>query len=280
MKGKKEWLKVIAVCMSLVIIHGCSEELQVELPVDNVLNESIPEFSTDEVELVMIPTPVQTPTILVHSKCSYNPDHINFDNLLERSTTSNLKAISLGISIVDFSYAGVNKDHILAQEKLENCLSLMDELGIDIPKDEAFLERIEKNMENPDSLSFYVLSAFEKSTQYFKNSDKEELGIAILSGTALESSLLLTQDLEPSLDNLYFTFFSQQKKYARGLEVIMKRYEDQESMKLNIEIARSLKGAFTNYENWATSADSSVNFEQNKETLINELLAVKENCYH
>ena len=118
MKGKKEWLKVIAVCMSLVIIHGCSEELQVELPVDNVLNESIPEFSTDEVELVMIPTPVQTPTILVHSKCSYNPDHINFDNLLERSTTSNLKAISLGISIVDFSYAGVNKDHILAKENL------------------------------------------------------------------------------------------------------------------------------------------------------------------
>jgi len=280
MKGIKEWWRLCVVCISLVILYGCSEELQVDLPVDNVLSESLPEFSTEEVELVMIPTPVQTPTILVHSKCSYNPEHINFDNLLERSTTSNLKAISLGISIVDFSYAGVNKDHILAKEKLENCLSLMDELGIDIPKDEAFLERIEKNMENPDSLSYYVLSAFEKSTQYFKNSDKEELGIAILSGTALESSLLLSQDLEPSLDNLYFTFFSQQKKYARGLEVIMKRYEDQESMKLNIEIARSLKGAFTNYENWATSADSSVNFEQNKETLINELLAVKENCYH
>jgi hypothetical protein len=280
MKGIKNWFKLFVVCISLAILYGCSEELQVDLPVDNLLSESIPEFSTEEVELVMIPTPVQTPTILVHSKCTYNPDHIAFDNLLERSTTSNLKAISLGICIVDFSYAGVNKDHITAKEKLENCLSLMDELGIDVAKDEVFLERIEKNMENPDSLSYYVLSAFEKSTQYFKNSDKEELGIAILSGTALESSLLLTQDLKPSLDNLYFTFFSQQKQYARGLEVIMKRYEDQGSMKLNIEIARSLEGAFTNYENWATSADSSVNFEQNKEKLINELLALKENCYH
>ena len=33
-------------------------------------------------------------------------------------------------------------------------------------------------MEDPDSLSYYVLSAFEKSTQYFKDSDKEELGIS------------------------------------------------------------------------------------------------------
>jgi len=280
MKGMKVWLKLFVVCILIGTMHCCSEELQVDLPVEHVLSESIPEFSTEEVELVMIPTPVQTPTILVHSKCSYNPEHITFDNLLDRSTTSNLKAISLGISIVDFSYAGVNKDHILATEKLEDCLNLMDELGIDIPKDEAFLERIEKNMENPDSLSYYVLSAFEKSTLYFKNSGKEELGIAILSGTALESSLLLTQDLEPSLDNLYFTFFSQQKKYARGLEVIMKRYEDQESMKLNIEIARSLKEAFTNYENWATTAYSSINFEENKDKLVNELLAVKENCYH
>jgi len=51
-------------------------------------------------------------------------------------------------------------------------------------------------------------------------------------------------------------------------------------MKLNMEIANSLKLAFTSYEDWATSADSSVNFEENKDKLVNELLAVKENCFH
>jgi len=277
---KNNWTVASISFFLFCILAGCSEELQVDIPIDNPITESMPEVVNDEVELVLIPTPVQTPTILIHSKCSYNPEHISYDRLLEKSTTSNLKAIGLGISIVDFSYAGVNKDHILAQEKLENCLKLMDELGIDIPKDENFLQRLERNMEDPDSLSYYVLSAFEKSTQYFKDSDKEELGISILSGTALESSILLSKDLEPFHDNVYFTYFSQQKKYARGLEVIMKRYEDQESMKLNMEIANSLKLAFTSYEDWATSADSSVNFEENKDKLVNELLAVKENCFH
>ena len=79
---------------------------------------------------------------------------------------------------------------------------------------------------------------------------------------------------------MFISRISVSKKYARGLEVIMKRYEDQESMKLNMEIANSLKLAFTSYEDWATSADSSVNFEENKDKLVKELLAVKENCFH
>lgn len=276
----KNLLSLIFVLISSFILCSCSSDKHETIVENEDFNKPLANLSMDEVELVMIPTPVQTPTILVHSKCNYNPNHIFFDDLIGKSTTSSQKAISLGISIVDFTYAGVNKDHILAKEKLENCMGLMDDLGIDIPKDEAFLSRIEDNIENNDSLSYYVLSAFERSTQYFKNTDKEELGISILVGTAVESSLLLTQDLEPDLSNLYYTFFSQQKQYALGLEVIMKRFKGLESMKRNIELAEKLRGAFEKYEEWATSANSVLRFEESKENLIAEIMSVKENCYH
>ncbi len=262
------------------MLCSCVTDNHDQIVEESDYNKPLANLAIDEVELVMIPTPVQTPTILVHSKCNYNPSHIEFADLVGKSTTSSQKAISLGISIVDFTYAGVNKDHILAKEKLANCMGLMDDLGIDIPKDEEFLIRIEENLENNDSLSYYVLSAFERSTQYFRNTDKEELGISILVGTALESSLLLTQDLNPELNSVYFNFFSQQKQYAKGLEVIMRRFKGLESMKRNIEIAEKLRGAFEKYEDWATSADSALRFQESKDNLIAEITEVKENCYH
>lgn len=269
-------LKCLAGLLALLLLMSCGEEsTQSQLADEGAVHVDV-DLPTDELEIVMVPTPVQVPTVLKQSKCDYHSDHILTDLLTNQPATSHQKAIHLGISIVDFSYASINQDHVLANKKLSECLDLMDELGIDVPKDQAFLDRIESNKNNVDSLSYLILLAFERSTDYFKNTDKEQLGISILSGTALESSLLMARELEMDRNSTFFSFFNQQKQYATGLQVIMQRYIDEKSMQKNIKIAQQLEEAFVSFENWAASGDTTVRFDTIKADLLSDILLIKE----
>ena len=103
------------------------------------------------------------------------------------------------------------------------------------------------------------------------------MGISILTGTALESSLLLVQNLEPDRNQAYFTYFNQQKDYAMGLQLIMARYKDEASMQNNLKIAKNLEKAFHNYELWAASGDTLTRFDTNKANLLSDIFLIKEN---
>jgi len=268
--------RLFVAIMSLILIASCGSEETKDLSEDGLVHvDALP--PSEELEIIMIPTPMQAPSVLSLSNCDYHPDIIGKNYLTDHPTTSQQKAINLGISIVDFSYSAVNKDHALANKKLEICMELMGDLGIDIPKDEDFLNRFEKNKNNVDSMSFLILTAFERSTTYFKDTDKEELGISILAGTALESSLILAQELEQDRGQEYFSFFNQQKQYATGLQVIMQRFKEMESMQKNLAIAENLEKAFDSYEIWASSGDTTIRFETSKANLLADIFLIKEN---
>jgi hypothetical protein len=271
-KNHQLFIAIVALCL---IVSCGSEETEILGDDGLVHGGTLP--PSDELQIVLIPTPVQAPSVLSLSNCEYNPEIIGKNFLTDHPTTSHQKAINLGISIVDFSYSAINKDHALSNKKLAICMELMGDLGIDIPKDEAFLERIENNKNDVDSMSFLILTAFERSTTYFKETDKEELGISILAGTALESSLLLAQELELDRGKEYFSFFNQQKQYATGLQVIMQRYKDLESMQKNFAIAENLEKAFSDFEVWAASGDTTIRFDTSKSNLLAEIFLIKEN---
>jgi len=270
------YYQVLVAALTISVAVSCGSEETESLGDDGLVHvDALP--PSEELEIIMIPTPMQAPSVLSLSKCDYHPDIIGKNYLTDHPTTSQQKAINLGISIVDFSYSAVNKDHALANKKLEICMELMGDLGIDIPKDEDFLNRFEKNKNNVDSMSFLILTAFERSTTYFKDTDKEELGISILAGTALESSLILAQELEQDRGKEYFSFFNQQKQYATSLQVIMQRFKEMESMQKNIAIAENLEKAFDSYEIWASSGDTTIRFETSKANLLADIFLIKEN---
>jgi len=272
--------KLLLVIPMFGLFGSCSENEGENLHKEELVHVETKPVTRDELEIIMIPTPVQVPTVLSLANCQYNAEYIEKNYFKDHPTTSHQKAINLGISIVDFSYSAVNKDHLLSNKKLALCLELMNDLGIDIPKDKEFLERVEKNKNNIDSLSYLILTAFDRSTQYFKDTDKEQLGISILTGTALESSLLLVQNLEPDRNQAYFTYFNQQKDYAMGLQLIIARYKDEASMQNNLKIAKNLEKAFHNFELWAASGDTLTRFDTNKANLLSDIFLIKENSLH
>ncbi len=268
-------LKVVLLSVMAVLMFSCGEDTTVVKNGEPDVRVPI-EKADDELQIVLVPTPVQVPTVLLQAKCSYHPDYMFTDLIHDRPITSQQKAVSLGIQIVDLSYASMNRDHKLVNDKLASCMQLMDELGIDVPKDENFKQRLESNLNNIDSLSYLILTAFERTTQYFKDTDKEQLGISILTGTALESALLLAQELEPDQSPAYFEFFNQQKLYAKGLQTIMDRYKNELAMKDNLKIARNLEKAFQQFESWAASGDTTVRFSASKANLVSDILLLKE----
>jgi hypothetical protein len=276
-KAKMSAFKLLSAWMALILMFSCGGGDTEEL--NSGLIHVDAEGPSNELEIILVPTPMQVPTVLIESHCNYHTDHILADLLNDRPATSYQKSIQLGISIVDFSYAAVNQDQSLSSSKLKECITLMDELGIDIPKDEEFLDRIERNKGNVDSLSFLILTAFERSTDYFKTSDKEELGISILVGTALESSLLLAQELTPERNSTYFSFFNQQKDYASGLQVIMRRYKDEPAMQVNLKIAKDLEKAFIGFENRSSNGEA-IRFEARKADLLSDIILIKERSLH
>ena len=147
-------------------------------------DENLPKDSlVKEVTKYPLPTAFEVTNLLNKAGASYILSLSNSTSNVDKYFTEKSKAINLGIYGADLAYASTYQMKQETMNYLKVSKKLIDELQISTEFNTTFAERVEKNIDNQDSLITVISDSFYKTYEFLTNNGKDNLSLLVMSGS-------------------------------------------------------------------------------------------------
>ncbi len=187
---RKNIVRVLALSM-LVVTYSCGGPSANKNSADDMANDSI----TAGMDY-LLPTPEELISNLADNNFTFNDKNLLDIKSIDKITLTRYRALYFGITYSDFLYLSYFNKGYKALDYLNALKKLSTDLGITNNLNEEYLNRMEKNLTNVDSLK---IISIELSIEVFKNIETlggKELYAQIGIGTIIEALYLATQSIE------------------------------------------------------------------------------------
>jgi hypothetical protein len=153
------------------------------------------------------------------------------------------KAIVLGLSNIDMSYAMVNNKGEDVLKYMKSVMKLSDELGLKGAVDQMIGKRAEQNLANKDSLLAILDEIFVKSDSYLRTNERVYTASAVFAGSWVEGLYLtgkITENVtDASSKEKAYKHLWDQRFYLKNLTDLLNDYKDKkECAALNDELKK------------------------------------------
>ncbi len=184
--------------------------------------------SIEGLEDYPIPTSVEVVQMLNRAGAAYilgisNPA-ANVDNYF----TEYSKALNLGVYGADLSYAATYEMHQDIRKYLQVCKQLIDELNITTTFNQVFVQRVERNLENKDSLIAIVSESVYDTYLFLTENRRDDLSLLVMTGSWIEGMYLTSQIAIGARDNTEITdiILAQDEPLEKLLELLDDHEDD------------------------------------------------------
>lgn len=220
-----------------------------------------------------IPSPIQTAFLLKNSGAAYSSELLNKVDLVSRYSTTDRKALSLGVYGADLGYATIYDQTQDAISYMAVTKRLSSELGITNLFNESMVARFEANLGNQDSLLSLVSDAFKSADGYLKSNKQNDLSVLILAGGWIET-LHFATNLAGSSDNQAIKDrIGEQKITIKNLINLLLPFQEKAGITELVNKLNELRDIYQDIEFKYTYVSPDTD-EENKTTTINSLSTV------
>lgn len=143
--------------------------------------------------LFTIPSPFQVTSIIRSNDIDYNKSFLSPPENVSNYTTVFKQSLNIGIYGTDMGYLNIYDQTPDIISYFTVIKKLSGELGLNSAFQVSLIERIEKNIDNQDSLLFFLTNTYREFDAYLKNSNRKDVGVLIVTGGWIESLHLLAQ---------------------------------------------------------------------------------------
>ena len=143
--------------------------------------------------LFSIPSPFQVTSIIKKNNIDFNKAHLSSPENVSNYTTEFKQSLNIGIYGTDMGYLNIYDQVPDIISYFTVIKKLSGELGLNSAFQVSLIDRIEKNIDNQDSLLFFLTNTYCEFDSYLKNSNRKDVGILIVTGGWIESLYLLSQ---------------------------------------------------------------------------------------
>jgi len=273
---------LLIILLASGILFSCSsdKEKQVE--------ERIPlrEIDTSTVllkinnTLFSLPSPYQASYSIKQTDIDFNKSLLNPPDNVSSYTTNFQLAINLGIYGTDLGYLNVYDQvpdvisYFTVIKKLSQELGIHNALQVDI------IDKIEANIDNQDSLLYYLTGTYRQFDSYLKSNSRKEVGVLIIAGGWIESLYILSHNAVKTKDRKLIKRLGEQKHPLDNLIEILSPYyynskDFSELIDSLVDLAYEFDGIIYSY-----SYKEPVVDPEKKHTLINSKSNVIISDYH
>lgn len=242
--------KITAILFSLLTFISLSFiSCKTETNKNNNQVDDIEITEDDNAMVYPIPTPFEVTQMLEKSGATYVSDLTNSTENSGNYFTEKSKAINLGIYGADLSYSSTfNKPqdtrNILAVSK-----KLTEDLGITSMFDDALLQRVEKNIENEDSLYKIVSDSYYDTFNQFNKAQKGNIAVMILTGGWIESLYISCELASISNDKSeLLKGLAQQRLTSSTLLPLLQNYKENTDINELIDDVKKIKTIYDQLE--------------------------------
>jgi hypothetical protein len=184
----------------LLAFTACKSEEKKDKNVENAIEEAIEvdeqlvnNFNKAKQVFYALPSPIETLMLIKRSGASYDEELLNPTENLANYNTTKARAINLGIFSADLSYSSLFDQTQTSIRYMSASKRLADELGILNAIDETTISRLERNVNNRDSVMDILSDSFSNSNTFLKENDRAETAALIIAGGWLEGLYIATQ---------------------------------------------------------------------------------------
>lgn len=191
---KKLNLSILASGLMLSFLTSCGGEKEQNqtLPEEDtsVLQESTGLGFGDASRSYAVPSPNELFSIIKESKLPYNESIISTEAV--NYSTSTDQALNFGRLTADIAYTASYERFQESTANFENLRKIGNDLGISYVFDELMVNRVQSNMDNPDSLEVISTSSYQRIISMLEENEKGSTLAIIAAGGFVESIYILT----------------------------------------------------------------------------------------
>lgn len=140
-----------------------------------------------------IPTAFEVVKLLNSAGASYILSLSNPIENVDKYIPAKSKALNLGIYGADLSYASTYQMKQETMNYLKVSKKLIDELQITSAFNVEFAQRVEKNIDNKDSLIRIISDSFYDTYEFLVNNGKDNTSLFVMTGSWVEGLYISTQ---------------------------------------------------------------------------------------
>lgn len=228
---------IILIGISMFIISSCKSESS-EDGDEDATKDSVAvskDYSLPKVDKNMtykLPSPVELYILIQDEGAKFNSDALNSVDKISGYNTRESKAMNLGIYASDLAYCtvfGKNQETFIY---FKTAKQLADELGLTKGFNENMLKRIDKNINNSDSLYEITTDSYWMATKHLEQIDQTNILPYIIIGGWIESVHVAINSVNTfSPDNGIVVRIAEQQLLLENLIDYIRSLEDSEQFK-------------------------------------------------
>lgn len=206
---------------------GTRQEGETRVITDNKESEELTARKVEDVEEYPIPTSVEVVELLQRAGAPYILGISNPTSNVDRYFTERSKALNLGVYGADLSYAATYEMNQDIRRYLQVCKQLIDELNVSTTFNQDFVDRVENNLGDKDSLIYIVAESFLDTYNFLNETRRSDLSLLVMTGSWIEGMYLTSQIAIGARDNTEITdIIFQQDEPLEKLLSLMEDLED------------------------------------------------------
>jgi len=211
------------------------QESTAEVTEDTSQKEAI----IEELSGYPLPTSFEITKLIQEAGAPYILTLSNVPDQAGNYITQKEKALNLGVYGTDLCYASTYMMKQATLQFLEATRTLIDELGISTRFNVNYVNRIENNLDNRDSLIYIVSDSFYDTWEYLVQNRQDILARLVVSGSWIEGIYITANIAQTSRDNSDFLeILANQKTSLNKLLALLEPVKDRE------EISDIIKGLY------------------------------------
>lgn len=185
---------------------------------------------------------------------NYRKEYLNPISNAPSYNSSFKKSVNLGIYSTDIGYLTIFDQTPEAISYFTTVKDLAFDLGISSIYEKNIISRIEKNMNNRDSLLYIFTSTNREADNYLKDNDRNAFAALILTGGWIESMYMLTQIAKSMpVKEIYQRIAEQKHPLDNLIKILSTNYnkEDKDFVEMTeilVELAYEYDGVDYKYE--------------------------------
>ena len=140
------------------------------------------------------------------------------------SVTIFKQSLNIGIYGTDMGYLNIYDQVPDIISYFTVIKKLSGELGLNSAFQASLIDRVEKNIDNQDSLLYFLTNTYREFDSYLKNSNRKDVGILIVTGGWIESLYLLAQITDENKNRSIINRLGEQKHPLDNLIELLSPY--------------------------------------------------------
>ena len=285
-------LKLLSPLLGFAILLSCSGSQNEGKSSEEGISKtesSTQESANNQVEKIKtifynIPSPVEMSELTQRANLVYNADILNSLDKVNQYTSTSSMALNLGVYGADLSYTRLYDQIQESINYLAVIRKLSENLGVPQEDGSFAVSRLEKNINNKDSLLYIIIEVYSNADIYLKENERSGTAALIITGGWIEALHIATNIIDEenpnpeimeriaeqkfSLENL-IQLLEIQYPDKGSLEEMFTRLYELKTVYDKIELIHKPGEVITDEENKLTSINSKthiyINFEQIKE---------------